>query len=475
MILLIAMLTGCSPAELGLANIMKDLSNEKMMKIEGEYEIELPEEMNFSFAGEIDTRDKTNPYVNLTVNFEYPGEKVSIQNAKFIIQDKSMYLSKNIVREILAVNETENYMKSFDSALTDIEYIEISFEEEGYDEIVDYYGMTDQIPKEELITEFKEIFKYFQTDFVKKENNLYVVEIDKYSIFQTVDRFMNFLSKYKENIYDTLTAAVLKNYDMLLVLSNGEIDDKETLTADFKEYRTEFIQEIEETVTRYKDFAREDFRKELNNLGDTKIKQTIIKRKDNAYILTQDFNIEYKNLVPSLDNTDVMRQVNRNFVLKGKTSISIPENIEKNTIFDALNIYDAQDTVDKTYNFNNPVKLVEIVWDEAKYGSQTRLTNTDNQETYTHYDLLIHDELLYVPLRQTAEDLGLTVYWDNNTQKAYVISKTGEKVDMTGIIHDNRTFVKTEDFKKLDYRIYYDFDGISKITSIVDKTFDTRG
>ena len=72
----------------------------------------------------------------------------------------------------------------------------------------------------------------------------------------------------------------------------------------------------------------------------------------------------------------------------------------------------------------------------------------------------------YFPMRQISELFGENVVWDKATGEIYV-SRDGKKIDMSGFIVNNRTYVKLRDFEKLGYKIDYckdpDLGGIAYI------------
>ncbi len=80
------------------------------------------------------------------------------------------------------------------------------------------------------------------------------------------------------------------------------------------------------------------------------------------------------------------------------------------------------------------------------YGNETR-----------YFDSSAHliDGSIYLPLRQIMESSGYEVSWDEEARKAYV-NVGDEKIDMTGTIIDNRTYVKIRDFEKLGATVEYD-------------------
>lgn len=64
------------------------------------------------------------------------------------------------------------------------------------------------------------------------------------------------------------------------------------------------------------------------------------------------------------------------------------------------------------------------------------------------------DNSVYLPLRQITENSGYDVSWDAEAKKAYV-TVDGKKIDMTGTIINNRTYVKIRDFEKLGASVEY--------------------
>lgn len=65
------------------------------------------------------------------------------------------------------------------------------------------------------------------------------------------------------------------------------------------------------------------------------------------------------------------------------------------------------------------------------------------------------DNSVYLPLRQLMENAGYEVSWDGEARKAYV-TVDGAKIEMTGVIVNNRTYVKVRDFEKLGATVEYE-------------------
>ena len=65
------------------------------------------------------------------------------------------------------------------------------------------------------------------------------------------------------------------------------------------------------------------------------------------------------------------------------------------------------------------------------------------------------DNSVYLPLRRLMENAGYEVSWDAEARKAYV-TVDGNKIEMTGTIVDNKTYVKVRDFEKLGAKVDYE-------------------
>lgn len=138
-------------------------------------------------------------------------------------------------------------------------------------------------------------------------------------------------------------------------------------------------------------------------------------------------------------------------------TISLPTS---SIAFDAL-----KDSVNALENKYNPVVSVNVKW--GKYDNDKDFasliysrTSESPVATVTRNDsepYFITDGRIYMPLRSICERLGENVAWDQAAKKAYVMHD-GNKVDMTGVLKDGKTYIKIRDFEKLGYKINYSYD-----------------
>ncbi|MBR3994467.1 MAG: copper amine oxidase N-terminal domain-containing protein [Clostridia bacterium] len=83
----------------------------------------------------------------------------------------------------------------------------------------------------------------------------------------------------------------------------------------------------------------------------------------------------------------------------------------------------------------------------------------ENEYEMRYCDTTAHliDNSVYLPLRQLMENAGYEVSWDGEARKAYV-TVGGVKIEMTGTIINDRTYVKVRDFEKLGATVEYSED-----------------
>lgn len=190
--------------------------------------------------------------------------------------------------------------------------------------------------------------------------------------------------------------------------------------------------------------------------------------------------IKGSNLKSTLQKT-----ANNKYTEKANAKIALDiENTKMSVSIDSTINYDGT----KAVEINVPKDGIDTLGNIAKGLNPTELDATlymqDNQiclvknyaaslfNTVDFIDsqAIMKDDYNYFPMRQIAEMFGETVDWDAKANKAYVI-RGSEKIDMTGFVKNDRTYVKLRDFEKLGYAIDYTYDadlgGIATINYVI--------
>ncbi len=96
----------------------------------------------------------------------------------------------------------------------------------------------------------------------------------------------------------------------------------------------------------------------------------------------------------------------------------------------------------------------EALGEEEKNAILGMYTEEDYDSSMRDSTAELIDNSIYLPLRQLMENAGYEVSWDGEARKAYV-TVDGVKIEMTGVIVNDRTYVKVRDFEKLGATVDY--------------------
>lgn len=124
----------------------------------------------------------------------------------------------------------------------------------------------------------------------------------------------------------------------------------------------------------------------------------------------------------------------------------------------------------------NPPIAMKITWEGESGEADVYVRPADSDVTDTpdgKYDFYNIYGSMYLPMRKICERLGEIVDWDPVLGRAYVV-RGEEKIDMTGVLKEGKTFIKIRDFEKLGYLVdyYEDEDGKPWATLFARPTYD---
>ncbi len=122
------------------------------------------------------------------------------------------------------------------------------------------------------------------------------------------------------------------------------------------------------------------------------------------------------------------------------------------------------------YAENSTISEMRITWSGTEGTSEVYgdvYGDTSGEYALGLYDFHNIDGSMYLPMRRICERFGEVVDWDPVEGRAYVV-RGDQKIDMTGVIIDSRTFIKIRDFEKLGYFVDYKVDEAGRPWAILN-------
>jgi len=446
--MIILTLTGCNTNELGFLNLSKEIETNTQYKFTNSTELVISStvaredyNINLELKGEANIDDLNSMYMNFDVMLKV-NEIENEQPINFVITDNKVYVSKNAILETVKLKEKLDGTKEnskvidylYNEELKDAEYILIADLNEYYNG-VQYKANSKEI-NDSALDYIKAAFKNFDTKLVKKSNNGYAIELTPKNAFVLIERLIKYVDENKEQVFDETIKYIEKIYDQINVTDlEGLLEtDKQAAIDEFKESRQNFYDFIEEAVL----FIKTDEFKAYENMFNRSTLKEEIYKKGSSYIQKVEGELVFQDII--MGN------------LKTSTEI-IPVAVEQKQITGMyLSIDELESLYYKTENKINPVNKIELSWYPENDNAEINKYRLDGKTDWDYKNYALIEDRVYLPLRYIGESFEEDVQWDNELKKAYII-RSGEKIDMTGVLIDNTTMVKVRDFEKLGYKI----------------------
>lgn len=463
MLLTVTLITGCSLEEQEFLTLQKEISELTLYESSGEMVFSLqglpvpstndPAEVllfnvlqkgiKINYTGKADLEKGTIEYTYSYVNDTLGTEQVL---TKVIGQGNIMYIKiDELVNFFKTLGDTE-ISKELQEVFGDTEYLSMTIEE--------YYeslGVTQQDQPlamlypdsftdndlnkllQKLMLTFPEAYQNYSTGLLQKSGNTYSWQVsggDAVRFLRTfleytlnnlpalqnwLDSFINNLSNEEMTLLG-LEPQQKAEYQMLLNMMFTELTpNKEQYLQELNALMTELEQD-QETQTLLEGF---------------KLTYNLTKNGTNAYSCDYVFNMNFK---------DAANEVGLQMAINTEIAPTAPWNLTLPT----------SGVMTYTELLNKITKTMKIQIDSKTYTLDDVTSNTQ-----ANMNIQNIENQTYLPMRQIAELFGEEVGWDGTNSQAYVL-KNGEKIDMTGIIIDGSTYIKTRDFTKLGYKVDWD-------------------
>lgn len=342
---------------------------------------------------------------------------------------------------------SDAFAKDFKTILAEDEYIELLSLEDltgtDMDNVLPEGSMTDLY--DAVFTFYQDVLDGFETGMVKEANGGYEIKADGREVAQLMVNLLHFIAENPEQVMDATEAymmAVLGGMEM----GNAEetAEAQEEMAAMFAEMRAsqgEFVMAVEQAAVVLEQMLTEE---PVGMLLDTFTYEAFVKKTGAGFDSKEVYDVTYQ------DKT-VFRLKTDGKLTKSNVAVTMPQ--------DSISVDKLQEELIALEDKYNPVTGVSMMWGWEPENKEATLYAVRAEEPIfgggaEWTDLVIQNGRAYLPLRVVAETLGEKVGWENATKTPYVWMD-GRKVEMKGILQDNRAFVGVRDFEKLGYTVTF--------------------
>lgn len=454
MILIISTLSACSRNEILFSERITEILSIDMGEINGKISINQPYNIDLDISGNFDIQESSKPYMFLNVKMTTRGanNKVRRNSGIIFVNENNVYVSKKIVQAIKELTEDQKYMNLFVVKYANYDYIKYSLEKT--EDVLSFIKELNENLSKENLQGFYDLFNECKLKIVNQEEaNILGLELIDTDIVNLPKLVFEYLFEHKKEISTKEISGNAKNitYNLLGVMLN-----KNKISNIFIDNTLENLLQFEKRINQvYENYINEyekdlEIKQKIYN-GSRLIYNTQYIKKTNKYRHSVELFLNNKNKTDRISLSGFIDIIENNNIKKeilNSTNISVEQKID----------------IDKE---NNTPYRVNISW-----------KNNDNiaiirpvfklYDRYPEYEMTycLLEDRIYLPLRQIAEIFLENVQWDDVNKKAYVI-RENEKIDMTGIIIDNLTYIKIRDFEKLGYKIDYQQSNSMNYASII--------
>lgn len=371
---------------------------------------------DFSLNGEIDLLNEQ--YVNLTINSD------TIKDGRFILLGKNIYISPNVMRTKLQ-NRTQTYFDTYDSV-----YLNTDLLEDTDEKYTTLYKISN-IFSVNYIKLCMETLSDYKAN-VKKTKSGIELNLNNEEIIKAINNVNTYIQNNPDKIYTLYRYFIENHYEEFLYLGSPNIE-KPTKEEYLKriDNTTWFFDKINWTAEKYTKSALEKCNNSNINVS--------IEKLNNDYIIT--LNINYDNIT-----------------INGRITLT-PQTIDEEDLskYDTALLRGFDYKVDKVYKTNNPPVELQVKWYQYDLGFfhnfYCKSYNVENAEVGNIYgQFLYKNDIVMLPLRKLAEELGEKVGWNNERQQAF-ITQNGQNIYVNGTLYDTKTYVNPIEFEKFGYKV----------------------
>lgn len=431
MLCLLLLTVGCSQTELNYLALQQEVNSLKVLESNGSFSFSLKIGPDFSLEQTFKIFSKTDLNKEIaTLELYLAGSEEPL--TEIIMAEDTLYLYLPGIIELLSTLGYDEIATEFATLFKEAEYLSLTLDEyyqsQGLDEeellTMGLFTQNSFINQKQthiiqkLLTALPEGYPDFSTNLITEKDQTFTLEMNGQQVFNLVFDFLEHNLLNNEAIVNWLGQVLDSLSDEELTLLNLDPAERSV----YETMLTIASQELEtEQATYLKDLniLKKDLLVEIQPyLDGFTFSNTLSQDSLGAYNSQVNLRLEQPGIDFQLSGQNRTREI-------APFTITIP---------------------DKVIAFSELTPKMVIDVEQANY--------TLNGEQGS---LIIHniEGHLYLPLRKIGELLGEEVGWDSELGYAYVV-RNGLPLEMTGIIIDDRIYIKIRDFEKLSYQVKWD-------------------
>ncbi|HHX96512.1 MAG TPA: copper amine oxidase N-terminal domain-containing protein [Clostridia bacterium] len=408
MLCLLLLTVGCSQTELNYLALQQEVNSLKVLESNGSFSFSLKIGPDFSLEQTFKIFSKTDLNKEIaTLELYLAGSEEPL--TEMIMEKDTLYFYLPGIIEFLSTLGYDEIAAEFATLFKGAEYLSTqkSFFNQKQTHII-----------QKLLTALPEGYPDFSTNLITEKDQTFTLEMNGQQVFNLVFDFLEHNLLNNEAIVNWLGQVLDSLSDEELTLLNLDPAERSV----YETMLTIASQELEtEQATYLKDLniLKKDLLVEIQPyLDGFTFSNTLSQDSLGAYNSQVNLRLEQPGIDFQLSGQNRTREI-------APFTITIP---------------------DKVIAFSELTPKMVIDVEQANY--------TLNGEQGS---LIIHniEGHLYLPLRKIGELLGEEVGWDSELGYAYVV-RNGLPLEMTGIIIDDRIYIKIRDFEKLSYQVKWD-------------------
>ena len=454
-----SLLSGCSPAEKGYYSLMSEANTQLVFEDTGSYTVDLAAlpssmftgqdalsaqtlsnalgQMRIEYKGQVDMRQQVFHYDYVILN-----SHTRTQQGAFSIVYKNgvMYIKIDQLMSLIKDFCTPAERDNLDRVFAGVEWVSLSDQDmtglspgsqAGISGQLLYNSSGQQLLFKKLFDGLvNDVYNDYSTSLVTQSGNKYTMTLrgsDLMDVFKSgavytinnVDKLSQSLKNFLNSLSPAEAAQLGLTHDVRL----EALQSLDEMVLEVKQDSQSAIREIESMST-----ASET--ELLKIINDSEITSSIEKSGNSTYKINTRVHLNISDPAKPWDRLVCTFTAEQAITTGGTVQVIAPAG--------AVSLAELQGRMPRQMTVNI---------DTGNYSSSNGLFTNSGRLSVQMVDGRTH-----LPLRMVGESLGETVGWDQAAHQAYVL-QNGQRINMTGIIVNNRTYIKMRDFEKLGFTV----------------------